>query len=53
MKCKPTVLDGIVIDVLTLHYIYSVVAQENMFEEIVNDDDDGHQVIAIAHMAYS
>ena len=30
--------------------IYSVVS-EKMFEEIVNDDD-WHQVMAIAHMAY-
>ena len=32
--------------------IYSVVSKE-MFEEIVNDDDDdGRRVVGIAHMAY-
>ena len=31
--------------------IYSVVSEEKMFEEIVNDDD-GCQVMAIAHMVY-
>ena len=31
--------------------IYSVVSEETMFEQIVNNDN-GHQVMAIAHMAY-
>ena len=35
--------------------IYSVVSEEKLFEEIDNDDvddDNGCQVMAIAHMAY-
>ena len=33
--------------------IYSVVSEGKMFEEIVNDnDDDGCQVMAKAHMRY-
>ena len=31
--------------------IYSIVSEEKMFEEIVNDDD-GRQMMAIVHMAY-
>ena len=35
--------------------IHSVVSEEKMFEEIANDDDDdnGSQVMAIAHLAYT
>ena len=33
--------------------IYLVVSEEKMFEEIVNDDDDeGRQMMAIAHLVY-
>ena len=32
--------------------IYSLLSEEKMFEEIVKDNDtDGRQVMAIAHMA--
>ena len=39
--------------VISFMQIYSVVSEET-FEEIVNndDDEDGHQVMAIAHMVH-
>ena len=37
--------------IISFMQIYSVVSKEKMFEEIVNDDNnDGHQVMAIAYM---
>ena len=36
--------------IIIFMHIYSVIS-EKMFEEIVNDDD-GRQVMAIAHVAY-
>ena len=32
--------------------IYSVVSEEKMFVEIVNNNDDGRQVMAVVQMAY-
>ena len=53
-KIKRVILCRILVETAIFSFIqiHSVIPEEKMFEEIVNDENDRRQVTAKAHMAY-